>query len=226
MTESSDVIKTTAIENDVDVCVYERRKRYLVFKRIIDILGATVGLILFSPVFLILPMFYLFGENKGPVFFKQKRVGKDGVDFTMYKFRTMCVDAEKKLPELMSLNEVEGPMFKIRDDPRITKVGKFLRKTSLDELPQFVNVLKGDMSLVGPRPPLRREVDSYSEYDKQRLSVLPGCTGLWQVSGRDSFSFSVMVALDLQYIQEVSFVMDMKIIFKTLKIMILRKASY
>lgn len=133
----------------------------------------------------------------------------------MYKFRSMCVDAEKKLPTLLSKNEVEGAMFKMKDDPRVTKFGRFIRKTSLDELPQLWNVLKGEMSLVGPRPSLQREVSQYTKYDEQRLLVKPGCTGLWQINGRSNIGFSEMVMLDLEYIEKRSIYIDFKIIYRT-----------
>lgn len=132
----------------------------------------------------------------------------------------MCVGAEEKLAELLQHNEVEGAMFKMKDDPRVTKIGKFIRKTSIDELPQLWNVVKGEMSLVGPRPPLVREVVEYTEYDKQRLLVKPGCTGLWQISGRNDVGFSEMVELDIQYIQYLSFLNDIKIILNTVKVMV------
>ncbi|GAC91764.1 putative colanic biosynthesis UDP-glucose lipid carrier transferase [Anoxybacillus ayderensis] len=165
-------------------------------------------------------------DPKGPVFFKQIRVGKDGKQFYMYKFRSMVTDAETKLQELLKYNEVSGAMFKMKNDPRVTKVGRFIRKTSIDELPQLWNVLKGEMSLVGPRPPLPREVAQYTEYDKQRLLVTPGCTGLWQVSGRNDLGFNEMVELDLKYIRERSILYDLKIILKTIKIMIKPNSAY
>ncbi|WP_460291255.1 sugar transferase [Bacillus cereus] len=151
-------------------------------KRLIDIFGSLCGLIFLSPIFLIVALFIKLEDPKGPVFFKQIRVGKDEKEFGMYKFRSMVVDAEEQLNDLLQLNEVSGAMFKMKEDPRITKIGKFIRKTSIDELPQLLNVLKGEMSLVGPRPPLPREVKEYTLYDKQRLLVTPGCTGLWQVT--------------------------------------------
>ena len=152
-------------------------KRYIYhfFKRVFDFFASLVGLILLSPLLLYIA-FRIHKEDRGPVFYSQTRVGKDGKEFEMYKFRSMIVDADKKLAELKSQNEVEGPMFKMKEDPRITKIGKFIRKHSFDELPQLLNVLKGDMSLVGPRPPLPSEVAQYTDYDKQRLLVVPGCT--------------------------------------------------
>lgn len=206
------------VEND--------KKGYLIVKRIMDILGALIGLICLSWLFLIVAIFIKLEDPKGPVFFKQVRVGKGGKEFYMYKFRSMVINAEEMLESLLPLNETTGAMFKIKNDPRVTKVGKFIRKTSIDELPQLWNVLKGDMSLVGPRPPLPREVAQYTDYDKQRLLVTPGCTGLWQVSGRSNVGFKEMVELDLQYIQKQSILFDIKIIFKTIICMLLRKDAF
>lgn len=195
-------------------------------KRSFDIVGALIGLILFSPVMLIIFIIMKIKEPKSPFFFSQTRIGKNEKPFKIYKIRTMEVNAESKLSQLMSQNEVKGPMFKMKEDPRVTKVGKVLRKTSLDEIPQLINVLKGDMSLVGPRPPLPREVDEYTDYQKKRLAVKPGCTGLWQVSGRSELSFDEMVALDLDYIKNQSLWLDIKIILKTIKVMIFRSGAY
>ncbi|GAB6676615.1 sugar transferase [Bacillus cereus] len=199
---------------------------YLFIKRLMDIFGATCGLIFLSPIFIIVAIIIKFEDKKGPVFFKQIRVGKDGEEFGMYKFRSMVTDAEERLKDLLHHNEVSGAMFKMKDDPRITKIGKFIRKTSIDELPQLLNVLKGDMSLVGPRPPLPREVKEYTVYDKQRLLVTPGCTGLWQVSGRSSINFDGMVELDLIYIKKRSVLFDMKIICKTVFLLLGSKDAY
>lgn len=206
--------------------VVNDKKGYLIAKRIMDICGALIGLICLSWLFLIVALLIKLEDPKGPVFFKQVRVGKDGKEFYMYKFRSMVANAEELLESLLHLNETTGAMFKMKNDPRVTKVGKFIRKTSIDELPQLWNVLKGDMSLVGPRPPLPREVAQYTEYDKQRLLVTPGCTGLWQVSGRNDLGFDEMVELDLKYIRERSLLYDIKIIFKTIKIMIRPNSAY
>ena len=202
-------------------------KRYIYhfFKRAFDFLASLVGLIVLSPLFLYIA-FKIHNEDKGPVFYTQTRVGKDGKEFEMYKFRSMIVDADKKLAELKAQNEVEGPMFKMKEDPRITKIGKFIRKHSFDELPQLLNVLKGDMSLVGPRPPLPSEVAQYTEYDKQRLLVVPGCTGLWQATVRNSVGFSEMVELDLEYIQKSGFFYDLYLIFLTVKIVLFSNDAY
>jgi len=195
-------------------------------KRMMDIAGALLGLILFAPLFVIVAILIKLESPRGPVFFRQTRIGKDGKPFLMYKFRSMVPDAEAKLPELLSRNEIEGAMFKIKDDPRITRVGRIIRKTSIDELPQLINVLKGEMSLVGPRPPLPREVEQYTEYDKLRLTVPGGCTGLWQVSGRNRLNFRQMVELDLEYIRNQSIAQDLKIIFKTFKLLLGAKDAY
>lgn len=199
---------------------------YSTVKRTIDITGALLGLIFFAPLFVILAILIKLEDPKGPVFFYQTRIGKGEKPFRMYKFRSMVSNAEEKLQELLDRNEIKGAMFKMKDDPRITRVGKFIRKTSIDELPQLINVLKGDMSLVGPRPPLPREVAEYSEYDKLRLTVASGCTGLWQVSGRNQLSFEQMVELDLEYIQKRSIAGDMKIIFKTFKLLLGAKDAF
>jgi len=200
--------------------------RYLRMKRLIDIFGSLIGLILLSPVFLIVAILIKIEDPKGPVFFKQVRVGKDETEFQMYKFRSMVTDAEERLKDLLVLNEVSGAMFKMKNDPRITRIGKFIRKTSIDELPQLLNVLKGEMSLVGPRPPLPREVDEYTAYDKQRLLVTPGCTGLWQVSGRSNIGFQQMVELDLEYIARRNLTYDVKLILRTIVIIICSKDAY
>lgn len=201
-------------------------RSYLVMKRAIDIIGSFCGLVVLSIFFVIIAILIKLEDPKGKVFFKQIRVGKDGKEFYMYKFRSMASDAEERLKELLALNEVSGAMFKMKDDPRVTKVGKFIRKTSVDELPQLINVLKGEMSLVGPRPPLPREVAEYSAYDKQRLLVTPGCTGLWQVSGRSNVGFEEMVELDLQYIKERSILFDTKIILKTVLVLFGSKNAF
>ncbi|MBC2324514.1 sugar transferase [Listeria booriae] len=185
--------------------------------RLFDIIAALLAIIISAPITMIVALFIKLDDPKGPIFFRQKRIGKNQVPFYMYKFRSMHVDAEAKLEALLAENEMEGHMFKMKDDPRITKIGKFIRKTSLDEFPQFLNILKGDMSFVGPRPPLEREVAAYSEYDLQRLTVTPGCTGLWQVSGRNTLTFEEMVELDLKYIRERSMWLNIKILCATFK---------
>ena len=194
-------------------------------KRLFDIVAAACGIIILSPLMIIIAVL-IKAEDHGPIFYKQVRVGKNGKTFKMYKFRSMFVNADKMLDKLKEQNDVDGPMFKMKDDPRVTKIGHFIRKHSLDELPQFLNVLRGDMSLVGPRPPLPSEVEEYSEYDKQRLFVIPGCTGLWQATERNEVGFNEMVQLDIQYIQRASFMFDLWIIWKTVLIIVKPNGSY
>ena len=193
---------------------------YLILKRLMDIVGASLGLILASPIMLIVAILIKLEDPKGPIFFSQIRNGAYPTTFKMYKFRSMYIDAEERLQELMHLNEQSGPAFKIKDDPRITKVGKFIRKTSLDELPQLFNVLKGDMSLVGPRPAIPREVEQYTAYQKQRLFVKPGLTCIWQVSGRNNIGFDQWVELDIKYIKTRNLWLDIKLILMTIPAML------
>lgn len=192
---------------------------YRFFKRLADIVLSGIGLILLSWLFLFLALCIKLHDG-GPVFYSQTRVGKGQNKFRMWKFRSMVTNADKLKEKLMAQNEIEGAMFKMQNDPRVTKIGKFIRKYSLDELPQLWNVLIGDMSLVGPRPPLPKEVEQYTERDLLRLMVKPGCTGLWQVTSRSSASFSEMVNLDLIYIERRSLRYDFILILKTIKIMI------
>ncbi|WP_317966248.1 sugar transferase [Paenibacillus sp. CCS19] len=199
---------------------------YGVLKRLIDIVGAFAGLVVLLPLLIVVSILVKIDDPKGSVFYYQTRVGKDEKHFRMYKFRSMVRDADKQLEKLLGQNEIEGAMFKMRHDPRVTRIGRFIRKTSIDELPQLVNVLRGDMSLVGPRPPLPREVKEYTLYDKQRLSVTPGCTGLWQISGRNELSFGQMVELDLKYINQCSIRFDCLIILKTIKMLLGSKNAY
>lgn len=189
--------------------------RLLMVKRVIDIIGALVGLVILGVVSIfVAPCIKL--ESKGPVLFKQKRVGKNGRYFDIYKFRSMYIDAEERKKELMAKNEMNGLMFKMENDPRITKVGKFIRKTSIDELPQFINILKGDMSLVGTRPPTVNEFKQYDIHHKRRLSMKPGVTGMWQAYGRNTVSdFEEVVKMDVDYIDNWSLLLDIKILFKT-----------
>jgi exopolysaccharide biosynthesis polyprenyl glycosylphosphotransferase len=186
----------------------------LLCKKIIDKLGALAGLLLAAPVMALIAAVVKF-DSRGPVLFRQTRLGLNGRPFKMLKFRTMCCDAETRMPELMHKNEMSGPVFKIKQDPRVTRVGKFLRRYSLDELPQFLNVLRGEMSLVGPRPPLPQEVRRFEPWQHRKLSVTPGLTCLWQVNGRNSIDFEDWVRLDLQYIDNWSLWLDAKIIAKT-----------
>lgn len=203
----------------------EKHYFYRFTKRFFDILASLIGLIILSPVFLIVAIAIKIDDG-GPVFYNQERIGKNGKEFKMYKFRSMKVNADQELKKLIHKNEVDGAMFKMKDDPRITRVGKFIRKTSIDEFPQLLNVLLGQMSIVGPRPPLPREVKMYTDYDWQRLYVRPGCTGLWQVTVRNSVGFHEMVNIDLEYIQKRGFWLDIKIMFKTVKVIFVPNSAY
>lgn len=194
-------------------------KLYLFIKRSIDIICSLAGIIVLSPVFLIVAVLIKIEDPKGSIFFCQERNGQHPNTFKMYKFRSMVHNAEELLKDLQHKNEQTGPAFKMADDPRITKVGKFIRKTSLDELPQLFNVLKGDMSLVGPRPPIPREVEQYNSYQKQRLLVKPGLTCIWQVSGRNNIGFDEWVEMDLEYIKNRNLLLDIKLILKTVKVL-------
>jgi len=184
-------------------------------KRACDIIGSFVLLLLFSPLFALIALL-VWIEDAGPVFFAQTRVGQYGREFKMYKIRSMCLDAEQRLQDLLKLNQhKEGVTFKIKDDPRVTHVGKWLRKFSFDELPQLFNVFIGDMSLVGPRPPVPREVAKYSPSDRRRLAAKPGITCIWQISGRANIDFSGQVELDVSYIESQSLWLDFRILAQT-----------
>ena len=200
-------------------------KFYLFSKRVTDIFLSAIGLILLSPILLIVAIAIRI-DSKGPIIFKQDRVGKDGKIFSMYKFRSMIVNAEELKAKLETKNEMSGPMFKMKNDPRITKVGRFIRKTSLDELPQLWNVLKGDMSLVGTRPPTVDEYEKYTPEQKKRLSFKPGITGLWQVSGRSEITnFDDVVKLDVSYIDDWTIWSDIKILLKTVKVVLMKDGA-
>ena len=192
---------------------------YLFFKRAMDIIGSLCGIILLSPLLIIVALAIKIEDPRGSIFFSQQRCGKDNKLFPMYKFRSMVSNAEELLEELMEHNEMDGPVFKIKEDPRITRVGKFIRKTSIDELPQLFNILMGDMSIVGPRPAIPHEVAEYSHYHKQRLLVKPGLTCIWQVSGRNSIGFEEWMDMDLEYIEKRNLWMDIKLIFKTVGVL-------
>jgi lipopolysaccharide/colanic/teichoic acid biosynthesis glycosyltransferase len=198
--------------------VLKERKVYWFFKRLQDIVFSAIGLVVLWPILLVIALLIVIDDPKGSPIFSQKRCGRDGKEFNFYKFRSMHVDAENKLEELLEKNEMEGPVFKIKEDPRITRLGKVLRKTGLDELPQMVNILRGDMSIVGPRPPLPREVEQYNEYQMQRLIVTPGLTCYWQIQPhRNDLTFDEWVDLDVKYIYERSFLVDWKIIVATVR---------
>jgi len=193
----------------------------LTWKYVFDFSFSFLVIILWMPIFIVIGVIIKL-SSKGPVIFRQKRVGLHGREFYIYKFRTMMVDAEKMQAQYMSQNEMSGPVFKIKNDPRITRVGKFLRKTSLDELPQFFNVLKGDMSLVGPRPPIMKEVNQYKPWQLRRLSMRPGITCTWQIMpSRNSIPFEEWMKLDLQYIDNWSLQQDFLLTFKTVKAVIM-----
>jgi exopolysaccharide biosynthesis polyprenyl glycosylphosphotransferase len=189
-------------------------------KRALDVLASGAGLLLLAPLFAVVAAAVRL-ESRGPVFFGQVRVGRHGRPFRMLKFRSMVVDAEARRAALEAQNEhKEGPVFKITHDPRITRVGRFIRKYSIDELPQLLNVLRGDMSLVGPRPPIPAEVVKYDAWQRRRLSVVPGCTGLWQVSGRNHISFDQWMRLDLQYIDNWSLTLDLALLGRTIPVVL------
>ncbi len=192
-----------------------RSPEEVLLKRLIDFLVSAFLIILSLPLWVIIPVLVK-RDSPGPAFFRQERIGKNGRRFIMYKFRSMVHDAEDRLESLVSLNEVDGPAFKMKDDPRITRIGKILRRMSLDELPQLFNVFKGDMSLVGPRPPIFEEVLQYQRWERKRLSILPGITCFWQVSGRSELKFNEWMKLDMQYIDNWSLTLDIKILIMTI----------
>ena len=205
--ESDSVSKKTRVK---------KRTAYRFFKRLFDIILSALGLIILAIPFLILSIIIFIDSPGASPIYTQVRVGKNGRAFKFYKFRSMIPDAEKKLDELLNKNEMEGPVFKMKDDPRITRVGRFIRRSSIDELPQLYNVLKGNMSLVGPRPPLMREVSQYTDEQMLRVSIKPGITCYWQIQPkRNSLSFDEWLELDMKYIEERSLLTDVKILFKT-----------
>lgn len=187
---------------------------YKFFKRVIDVVCSLFGLLLLSPVLIVVSILIKL-ESDGPIIFSQDRIGYKGEKFKMYKFRSMVVNAEELKKKLAEQNEMSGPMFKMKNDPRVTKVGKFIRKTSIDELPQLINILKGEMSLVGPRPSLPKEVIEFEPWMMERLEVKPGLTCYWQVAGRNDIDFEDWMKLDIKYVRERSFWLDIKLIFKT-----------
>ncbi len=200
------------------------QNRYEKIKRFFDICLSAAALVVLSPLLLVIAIL-IYLEDKGPVIYSQTRIGKDGRAFKLYKFRSMCVDADEKLKDLQKLNERDGPVFKIKNDPRVTKVGKFIRKTCIDELPQLVNIIKGDMSIVGPRPPLPNEVEQYNSYQKQRLLVVPGLTCYWQIQKGEETTFDEWVELDLKYIKERSILLDFRLILLTFKVILSGKGA-
>lgn len=203
----------------------KRKGLFFTIKRAFDIVASLCGMVILSPILLIIAICIKVNDPKGSFIYSQVRLGKNQRKFRMYKFRSMYVDADERLKDLLKYNEVNGAMFKMHDDPRVTSIGRIIRKYSLDELPQLWNVLKGDMSLVGPRPPLEREIEQYTAYDMQRLMVKPGCTGLWQVGDRNAVGFDEMVQLDIQYIRRIGLWQDISIILRTFYIMIVPNTS-
>lgn len=190
------------------------RPFYRLAQRLLDLTLSSLGLVALSPLMAYLA-WRIKKEDGGPIFYSQTRLGKGEEPFRLWKFRSMVPNAEALQEQLQARNEIAGAMFKIKHDPRVTKIGRFLRRHSLDELPQLINVLKGEMALIGPRPPLPEEVAQYSEYDKQRLLVKPGCSGLWQVKCRNAGDFDQMVQLDLKYINQSSLLTDLRLIWQT-----------
>ena len=207
-----------------------KKYSYLITKRLFDIILSLFGILFLIPLSIIIKISYILNKDYSSIFYTQTRIGKNGKEFKLYKFRSMIPNADEVLKELMDTNtdifNEYSKNKKLKDDPRVTKVGKFIRKTSIDELPQLFNILKGDMSLVGPRPPIPREVEKYNEYQLQRLSVKPGLTCIWQVSGRNSIDFEQWIELDLQYIRERSILLDIKLIFKTFFVLFGDKNAY
>ncbi|MCM3225248.1 sugar transferase [Terribacillus saccharophilus] len=224
MAESKPLLNSK--EANVDNLVEKVKPTYLFTKRSMDVIFSLLGVIILLPVFIVISVLLKTENIKGDIFFKQKRVGINGREFKMYKFRSMIPDAEQMLDQLKNQNEASGPMFKMKNDPRITRIGRFLRKTSLDELPQLINVLKGEMSLVGPRPALPKEVREYNDYAQKRLSVQPGLTCYWQVMGRSNLGFEQQVELDIQYIRNRTILVDVVLIFKTIKVLFGSKGAY
>jgi exopolysaccharide production protein ExoY len=223
------VFNQSDYENKENVSLTLNERSYNYFKRFIDVIGSVFGLILTLPVLMVISVFYFFGDLKGPILFKQIRIGQNGKQFYIYKFRSMVVNAEEKLKANQQLYEKyvrNGYKLEPFEDPRITTFGAFLRKSSLDELPQLLNVLKGEMSLVGPRPVILEELQEYKENKDKFLSVKPGVTGYWQVSGRSDVGYPERVDLELFYVNNQSLLFDVKILFKTVITVILKKGAY
>ena len=208
------LIRGINLQNSILKEQIEHRKVYEFIKRAVDIICSLIGLIVLMPLLVIVAILIRI-ESEGSIIFSQDRVGKYGIVFKMYKFRSMVANAEELKEKLTNENERTGPMFKIKNDPRITKVGCFIRKTSIDELPQLVNILKGDMSIVGPRPSLINEVNEFEDWMLKRLNVKPGLTCYWQVSGRDDIEFNQWMELDVKYVDERNILIDIKLILKT-----------
>jgi exopolysaccharide biosynthesis polyprenyl glycosylphosphotransferase len=226
------LILTAPILNELEnrvpsevVISLERSRRYLYVKRLLDILGASLLLICLLPLLIVTAVFIKI-DSPGPILYRQLRVGKDGRHFILFKFRSMRVGADAELAQLRHLNEASGPLFKMRRDPRVTRVGRVIRRLSIDELPQLLNVLSGDMSLVGPRPPLPREVEKYAPWHYLRLKAIPGLTGLWQVKGRSQLPFDDGVILDLVYISRCSLWFDLWILLRTIPAVLTSRGAW
>lgn len=213
-------LQSSTAQNEKDYQPPAPKPVYEFFKRVFDIVMCSFALVVLSPIFIVVAIMIKL-EDGGKVFYSQTRLTKNGKKFEMFKFRSMCPDADKKLDELMDQNEMEGPAFKIKDDPRVTKIGRIIRKTSIDELPQLVNVIKGDMSIVGPRPPLVREVEEYTPYHMHRLDVKTGLSCYRECYGRSNIrNFDEWVESDLKYIRERSMLTDIKVILLTIKVVL------
>ncbi|HBC30962.1 MAG TPA: multidrug MFS transporter [Clostridiales bacterium] len=223
--ESSGSWAKVKIHNTVSNKSHISFQFYLLFKRFFDIVLSIIALIILSPLLLITAIAIKL-DSDGPAIYEQKRVGQGGKIFTFYKFRSMCVDADKQLKYLKDKNEIDGPAFKMSNDPRVTKIGRFIRKVSIDELPQLINVLRGNMAIVGPRPPLPNEFAQYTPEQMHRLDVKPGLTCYWQISGRSDISFDKWMQLDYKYIKERNLWTDFKIILKTVPVVLTGKGAY
>jgi lipopolysaccharide/colanic/teichoic acid biosynthesis glycosyltransferase len=221
VSESNIIVDEAIVQPNIKEKVEVRKVLYKVVKRLIDILGGLVGCVLLVPITVAVYIARkVLKEDDGPMFYEHLRYGKDGKKFRIYKFRSMCIDADKRLKEYLEQNEEARIEFeenhKLKDDPRITKLGKFIRKTSIDELPQFVNVLKGDMSLIGPRPIVDGEIEKYGENKDKFLSVRPGLTGYWAANGRSDITYEERMKMELYYVDNISFKLDIQIFFKTI----------
>ncbi len=214
MSSTNVIAERSAVEETVRSHIAPKVITYRKRKRLLDLFGSLFLIVVFAPLMLAIAALVKL-TSRGPVFYSAKRVGRMGREFDFYKFRSMYVDANERLQEVMPENEKDGPIFKLKNDPRITRVGRVLRHTSMDELPQLFNVFRGDMSLVGPRPPLPNEVEKYDEYAMERLSVRPGMTCYWQIMGRSNLSFEEWMKLDHKYLEDMSVVTDLKILLKT-----------
>lgn len=218
ITQTTEEYKIKITEDDLHRPVYE------FVKRILDVFLSSLALVVLSPLFLVTAI--AVKTDGGSVFYTQIRQGKNNEPFKLYKFRSMCPDAETKKAEIMKYNEMDGPVFKMKNDPRITKVGRFIRKYSIDELPQLLNIIKGDMGIVGPRPPLPEEVEKYSPYQMQRLLITPGLTCFWQAYGRSTLSFDDWMDMDMRYIKRRSIHLDIQLILKTIHAVIFTRGAY